>query len=55
MKGKRLLILGAAFALGLSACASVANNVRKSPLKAGGVEMIYKTISTKLIKNTIIY
>ena len=35
MKGKRLLILGAAFALGLSACASSATLVRKNPLKAG--------------------
>ena len=34
MKGKRLLILGAAFALGLSACANSATMVRKTPLKA---------------------
>ena len=36
MKGKRLLILGAAFALGLSACANSATMVRKTPLKAAG-------------------
>ena len=35
MKGKRLLILGAAFALGLSACANSATMVRKNPLRAG--------------------
>ena len=34
MKGKRLLILGAAFALGLSACANSAIMVKENPLKA---------------------
>ena len=33
MKGKRLLILGAAFALGLSACANSATMVREAPLR----------------------
>ena len=33
MKGKRLLILGAAFALGLSACANSATLVRKNPFR----------------------
>ena len=36
MKGKRLLILGAAFALGLSACAGATSLVRQNPLKAEG-------------------
>ena len=36
MKGKRLLILGAAFALGLSACANSATLVRNTPLRASG-------------------
>ena len=34
MKGKRLLILGAAFALGLSACANGATNVKRNPARA---------------------
>ena len=34
MKGKRLLILGAAFALGLSACANGTTTLRKTPLQA---------------------
>ena len=34
MKGKRLLILGAAFALGISACAQATTMVRKNPLGA---------------------
>ena len=36
MKGKRLLILGAALALGLSACAQVTTLTRKAPLNAAG-------------------
>ena len=39
MKGKRLLILGAAFALGLSACANSATMVRKTPLKADSQDL----------------
>ena len=35
MKGKRLLILGAAFALGLSACASAIKITRTNPLREG--------------------
>ncbi len=35
MKGKRLLILGAAFALGISACAQATTMVRKNPFRAG--------------------
>lgn len=38
MKGKRLLILGAAFALGLSACAGATRIIRINPLKASGDE-----------------
>lgn len=34
MKGKRLLILGAAFALGISACAQATSLVRQNPYKA---------------------
>ncbi len=36
MKGKRLLILGAAFALGLSACAGANVAIRENPLRAVG-------------------
>lgn len=36
MKGKRLLILGAAFALGISACAQATTLVRKNPFRAPG-------------------
>lgn len=43
MKGKRLLILGAAFALGLSACANGATMVRKAPLKASITGTFEKT------------
>ena len=39
MKGKRLLILGAAFALGISACAQATTMVRKTPLKADAQEL----------------
>ena len=34
MKGKRLLILGAAFALGLSACAGATRITRANPLRS---------------------
>lgn len=45
MKGKRLLILGAAFALGLSACASAVSINKQTPLKAGDGEQLRGTES----------
>ena len=45
MKGKRLLILGAAFALGLSACANSATMVRKAPQKLGTDTTKYSLIN----------
>ena len=41
MKGKRLLILGAAFALGISACAQATTMVRQTPLKAAPTVSTY--------------
>ena len=41
MKGKRLLIVGAAVALAISGCASAATITRKNPFKAVGDETIF--------------
>ena len=37
MKGKRLLIIGAAVALAISGCAGIASNIRRNPLRAENV------------------
>ncbi len=57
MKGKRLLILGAAFALGLSACASATRVFRTNPLKEGEseaytIEFANNTSSATAISST---
>ena len=55
MKGKRLLILGAAFALGLSACANANVYLRKeNPLKANTTGTFEKTAITDLAEGDTI-